>query len=145
MQLNDDGEWSYAGWVAQCEAARQDYRAMVREWNRLVPDYNRLVAPKAIGRPLDASDAQAAQVLKLRKAGASLRGIAEEINLSLQTVRTIVGREACSDRTSRKWLERIDSNRAAEIADHSRKRTRDALPKRTNQTRRSGSFPLGLS
>jgi hypothetical protein len=139
MQHTDDGKLSWADWIKAGEVAREDWRALVREWNRFVPDYNRVVAPKPIGRPLDASDAQIAQVLKLHKSGASLRGIAEETNLSLQTVRTVVGREACSDRTSRKRLERIDPDRAAEIAERSRKRIRAALPKRISRILQQGA------
>ena len=45
------------------------------------------------GRPLAASEAQVAAVLKLHKASKSLRWIADETSLSLQTVRTIVGRK----------------------------------------------------
>jgi len=139
MRRKDDGDLSWAEWVGRCEAAQQNYVAIVREWNRFVPDYNRVIATKSIGRPLDASDAQVAQVKKLHKVGASLRGIVEETGLSFQTVRTMVGREACSDRTSRKRLERIDPDRAAEIAERSRKRTRSALPKRIDQILQQGA------
>jgi hypothetical protein len=45
-----------------------------------------------VGRPLAASAAQCAEVLKLHKAGRSLRGIVEDTNLGLNTVRTIVGK-----------------------------------------------------
>ena len=38
-------------------------------WNRFVPDYNAIVAPRNVGRPLAASEAQVATVLKLHKAG----------------------------------------------------------------------------
>jgi hypothetical protein len=43
-----------------------------------------------VGRPLAASEAQQATVRKLRKAGKSLRWIAEETALGLNTVRTIL-------------------------------------------------------
>jgi DNA-binding CsgD family transcriptional regulator len=45
-----------------------------------------------VGRPLAASEAQQATVRRLRKAGKSLRWIAEETSLGLNTVRTIVGK-----------------------------------------------------
>jgi hypothetical protein len=48
------------------------------------------VRPRNVGRPLAASEAQCATVLKLHKAGTSLRAIAEETSLGLRTVRTIV-------------------------------------------------------
>ena len=40
-------------------------------------------------------------MLKLHKAGKSLRGIVDETSLSLQTVRTIVGRKNGTDRHQR--------------------------------------------
>jgi hypothetical protein len=49
-----------------------------------------------------------AQVLKLRKGGMSLRIITEDMNLGLQTVRTIIGRKTRIDRTSIKQLHKID-------------------------------------
>ena len=140
MRLNDDGEWSYADWADGCAALRQKYFDLLRDWNRFVPLYNRVIAPKSIGRPLDASNAQVKQVLTLRKARKlSLRGIADETNLSLATVRTIVGRQDHRDRTSRRRLERIDPDRVAELSELSRKRTRDALPKRIGQTLQQGA------
>jgi hypothetical protein len=143
MRLNDDGEWSYADWVDGCAAFRQKYVDLLRDWNRFVPRYNRAIAPKSIGRPLDASNAQVKQVLTLRKARKlSLRGIADETNLSLATVRTIVGRQDHRDRTSRRRLESIDPDRVAEISERSRKRTRDALPKRIGQTLQQGAEML---
>ena len=140
MRLNDDGEWSHADWVDGCAAFRQKYVDLLRDWNRFVPLYNRVIAPKSIGRPLDASNAQVKQVLMLRKARKlSLRGIADETNLSLATVRTIVGRQDHRDRTSRRRLESIDRDRVAENVELSRKRTRDALPKRIGQTLQQGA------
>ena len=68
MQQNGDGKWTYAAWVDEREADWQNYLALEKKWNRFVPEYNRLVAPKEIGRPLAASDTQIAQVLKLHRA-----------------------------------------------------------------------------
>jgi hypothetical protein len=53
-----------------------------------VSDFNSVVAPRNVGRPLEASEAQRAQVLKLRKGSMLLRAIAEEVSLGLQTVRS---------------------------------------------------------
>ena len=58
---------------------------------------------------------------------------------TLQTVRTIIGREDRSDRASRKRLERIDPNHAAKISEHHRKRSRDALPKRIAEILKQGA------
>jgi DNA-binding CsgD family transcriptional regulator len=43
---------------------------------------------------------QCRKVLKLAEAGKSLRAIMDEMNLGLQTIRTIIGRKDYSDRTS---------------------------------------------
>jgi hypothetical protein len=59
-------------------------------WNKLVPEYNAVVAPRDIGRPVAASDAQQTEVMVLHKAGKSLRWIAGATGLGLRTVRTIV-------------------------------------------------------
>jgi hypothetical protein len=45
-----------------------------------------------VGRPLNASEVEAAKVRKLRKAGVSLRGIAASTGLGVRTVRTILDR-----------------------------------------------------
>jgi lambda repressor-like predicted transcriptional regulator len=51
------------------------------------------------GRPIAASDTQQIAVRKMRKAGTSLRKIARDTSLGLQTVRTVLGRPAGKDRT----------------------------------------------
>jgi Helix-turn-helix domain of resolvase len=63
-----------------------------------------VVKPRNVGRPLAVSGAQAQQVLKMHKAGASLRGVAEETNLGLRTVRTIIEQGNRTERTTRKYL-----------------------------------------
>ena len=73
-------------------------------------------------------------MLKLRKRGVSLRAIAEETSLGLPTVRTIVDKRDGCDRTTVKHLERIDPDRKLEASWRARKRTRDRLPKRINET-----------
>jgi hypothetical protein len=83
-----------------------------------------------VGRPLAASDAQAAQVLKLRRQGKSLRGIADETNLSLQTVRTIVDQKRGKDRTTKARRERIEIDKTERLRAKRKKRDGDALPKR---------------
>ena len=60
---------------------REEHRKLVREWNRFADDYNSVVAPRNLGRPLAASDDQMAEVRKLRKGGASLRRIAAETSV----------------------------------------------------------------
>ena len=117
----------------------EKHNALVREWNKLVRECNGMVAPKQIGRPLNASDAQCAEVLRLRKAGTSLQDIADDTSLSLRTVRTIIGRDERTDRTSLKRLQRVDPDKAALISSRARKRTRDALPKQINHLLAQGA------
>jgi hypothetical protein len=130
MVLNEEGLWVWDSSFAQGEQWLQKYQALLREWNAFVPDYNAVVRPRNVGRPLAASEAQCDQVRKLRKAGASLRGIAEETNLTLTTVRTIVDQADGVDRTTRKHLARIDPDRAAERQWRSKSQGRKVLPKR---------------
>ena len=94
------------------EELRLQNAALVRKWNAAVDDFNSAVPqPRNVGRPLAASDAQCATVLKLRKTGTSLRDIAAETSLGLWTVRTIIDNRAGTDRTSRKYFERITPDR----------------------------------
>ena len=101
--------------------------------------YNAVVSPRNVGRPLAASDAQYAQVRKLHKAGKSLRWIAEETSLGLNTVRTIVGKVEGTDRTSIKHLKRIDPDRAAMRAWKSKLQQRNALPSRSTHSARTAT------
>src|SRR5438270_1685042 len=99
MTLGDDGMWHSSGehLIDKYHSLIEKHNALVREWNKLVREYNGMVAPKQIGRPLNASDAQCAEVLRLRKAGTSLQDIADDTSLSLRTVRTIIGRDERTD------------------------------------------------
>jgi hypothetical protein len=72
---------------------------IVRKWNRYIGPFE---ARQAVGRPLRASEAQQARVRKLRKAGHTLREIANETNLSFQTIRTIIGQKGGVGRTDKK-------------------------------------------
>jgi Helix-turn-helix domain of resolvase len=131
MRPSDSGGWTWAPWVADGERWRDDYGALVRKWNRHVEDFNAMYRRrKNVGRPLLASDAQRATVLKLRNAGMSLRAIAEETSLGLNTVRTIVDQRDGVDRTTRKYVARIRRNMGEERTWQSRKRIRDSLPRR---------------
>jgi hypothetical protein len=75
MRLNDSGQWEWElAWSRYDDLVEKP----VRNWNRIVPRYNAVVAPRAAGRPLAASDTQRAEVLRLHKKGKglSLRAIA---------------------------------------------------------------------
>src|SRR5262245_16501706 len=140
MQLDDDGNWTTSAWDERTLQIRSDYHAIVRDWNRFVPEYNATVVPRHrnVGRPLAASDAQVDEVRKLRKQGMSLRDIAEETSLGLRTVCTIVDKGAGADRTSVKYLQRIDPDRAAILRDKRMARSIKALPRQINATLKAG-------
>jgi hypothetical protein len=141
MVLNEDGKRDWGPFIDRHNELVDKYNALVRDWNRFIPDYNATVRPRNVGRPLAASDAQRATVLAMRKRGLPLRGIADETSLGLRTVRTIVEQKDGRDRTTvkyRKQLERIDPDRKLDASRRARKRVRDALPKRINETLKRG-------
>jgi hypothetical protein len=132
MELRDDGLWTspvskvHDRYLESIEL----YNKLIKDWNRFVPKYNAAILQRPVGRLLDASEAQQKQVLKSRSRGISFRGIADDMNLSLRTVRTIIERGQGRDRTTLKRLEKVEPMNAAVIAARARKRTRDTLPKR---------------
>jgi hypothetical protein len=137
MHLNAEGVWEWRASFVEGHEWFGKYVALAKQWNQIVPEYNAVVAPRRrnVGRPLAASDAQRQTVLKLRKAGQSLRAIAEETSLGLNTVRTIVDQRDQRDRTTIKHMERIRRDMGEERTWLSRKRTRDGLPRRINALR----------
>jgi hypothetical protein len=134
MTLNDKGLWTWDPFIQRYDDLVIRYNELLAKWNKFVPTYNANVAPQPIGRPLDASSAQCAVVLKLRKTGKSFRAVADQTGLSLQTVRTILGRDAGTDRTSARRLQRIQPDKASSNRERARKRTRDALPRAMAET-----------
>ncbi len=138
FQMEDVGgelHWSFTpGDIAD------DYTKLRDDYNKLVRRFVREVSTRSPGRPLSASDAQVDEVRRLRKDGLSLRLIVAETNLGLRTVRTIVEKDAGTDRTSKREAEKrkrmFDKMRAREWRD--RKRSLDQLPKRIAATQRDG-------
>jgi hypothetical protein len=135
MTQGEDGKWGMVSWWETHHALHVENAKLVREFNHLVDDYVPVIngRHRPVGRPIAASDKQQATVLKLHKAGKSLRGIVEETSLGLATVRTIVDKRAGTDRTSMKHrarVERIDPDRQRQITWKRQKRTGDALPQR---------------
>ncbi len=139
MELGDDGAYH---WQAGTSLA-EDYGALLDRHNDLVRRWNKLiakVAPLDVGRPLNASEADCAKVLKLHAQGVPYRLIVDEVKpLSMQTVRTIIGREHRTDRTTVKRLERLGVDKTERIRAKARARTRDALPKRINEALRESA------
>jgi DNA-binding NarL/FixJ family response regulator len=77
------------------QQVRRHPRPARRELRELEPP-----KPRNIGRPLAASIEQCNTVLRLHEQGCSLRGIADETNLSVRTIRTIVEKQDGADRAS---------------------------------------------
>jgi hypothetical protein len=89
IKETDKGVWTWE----LGSALGSPRNALARRFNRRV----RLVHERDVGRPLAASEEDVAVVTKMHKEGKSLRRIAEEMELGLDTVRTIVGRINWSD------------------------------------------------
>jgi hypothetical protein len=139
MEVGEDGTYSFGAWVKQRDEWFEKYRALLHKWNQLVPEYNAVVLPRRkVGRPLDASETQCQDVLKRRKAGQSLRTIADETNLGFQTVRTIIAKHSGTDRTSKRELERIELKRDVIRQYQARKQSLDALPRRVKHAIEAG-------
>jgi hypothetical protein len=135
MVLNDDGTWSWGPWW-------DDHNKLVDDWNKLVSNWNRYLplingtGSRNVGRPLLASEAQCVEVLKRHKVGESLRGIAEEMTLGVNTVRTIIAKAERKDRTTKKHkqrAERIELDRMVMARRKRKKRTGDALPRQVQR------------
>jgi hypothetical protein len=130
MVQTESGGWTWEPFWNEWQQTIDNHSKLVRQWNSNVPLINRAInAIGNVGRPLAASEAQCATVLKLHKGGRSLRWIAEETSLSFSTVRTIVGKANGTDRTTKLHRARIDIS--GQMASWKRRRrTGDALPRR---------------
>jgi hypothetical protein len=139
MTQNDAGLWTTEPAMTvlldRYNALAEQHRKLVRAWNKFVPEYNARVAPREMGRPPAASDAQRADVRKRRKGGQSLRAIATATGLS--TVRTIIAGRA-RKRTNELRRMEFDRLRAAAYRARSapRMRCRSRSPRRRNKARR---------
>jgi hypothetical protein len=136
MVQADNGAWTWKPFWNEYLKLIDHYGALVKRWNKAVPVLN--AGLQDVGRPLAASEAQAKTVAKLHKQGKSLRGIVEETNLSLRTVRTIVGRLDHSDRASKKRLQRIDIG-PDQTRWRRQRRTGDQLPKQVQALIETGN------
>ena len=124
----------------------EDHAELLDQHHELMAEVKRLrrlaVLPdRPIGRPLAASEKQRADVLKRRKAGESLRAIAHATNLSVRSVRTVVEKDAGTDRTSKraKVLRRNEFTRQRAAAFRARKKAHDALPRKIEELRKTGA------
>jgi hypothetical protein len=126
MMLADKGGAWRDGLIERYNDLANDYNRLVKKWNRHVVS---LKGNPAIGRPLQASEAQQAQAWKLHKAGGTLQGIAHETNLSIQSIRTIISRQKRVDRPNNKRSELRKNKLSCQrpISWRPGERTRDTL------------------
>jgi hypothetical protein len=156
MELNEDNCWTWKSfwneWNALCDENDKlvgDFNALVRDWNTHIA---RAKPKRNVGRPLAASEAQVRQVRRLRRGvdymgeavglPMSLRGIAEETGLGLNTVRTIIAQANRKDRTAKKYLARLEPvavDRQRRARWKRRRRTGNDLPKRINNHLKVGA------
>jgi hypothetical protein len=138
MQKGESGKWifdpGYLQWWDEDTRLHGEYMKLIKDWNKFVTRYNATVNPKPIGRPLAASEAQQKDVLKRRKAGASLRALAEATSLSVRTVRSILAQKK---RTNK--LRRIEFDRQRAAAYRARLRGRNALPQQITEHLKAGA------
>lgn len=144
MQQDERGVWMFdnqTGLFNEHQQLLDDHRKLIGEWNKMVSRYNATVQPQDRGRPLAASDAQAAKVKELRRAGQSLRAIASETGLSLRTVRTVLDNAQGKSRDTAKKAEirRKEFSRLRGAAFRARKRKLESLPKELARLQKSSS------
>jgi hypothetical protein len=134
MVLDDDGKWQWAeGLIQERDKWLNEYQGLRSKWNKFVGEYNATVAPRNMGRPLQASEAQRLKVLARRKAGEPIRSIAENMELSVRTVRTIIDKKDGVDRATLARLQRIAPDKVAEARARRSIKEIGALPKRINE------------
>jgi hypothetical protein len=108
LTLNDDDKWENGEFITGYRALVDQYENLRGRYNKLVGDFNRYaVPPRPVGRPIAASEAQQAQIIKHHKAGRSPRWIAEEMTLSRRTVTTVIDKHHGTDRTTTKRRQRL--------------------------------------
>jgi hypothetical protein len=139
LELNDSGEWENGECIRDQKRTVGAYRDLVIRYNKLVSIWNRSTASsRPVGRPLAASDAQQAQIIKHRKDGKSERWIAEEMTLSRRTVTTVINRHSTKDRTTAQHRRKLAIEPS--VKDW-RVAARDRLPKEaTKLFRKSGEL-----
>jgi hypothetical protein len=125
----EPGTVTNAPLIDRLDEAQAKYHALIERHNRLVRFVRARVLPMPMGRPLAASGEQRQRILAHHKAGRSLRWIAEEMNLGLQTVRTVIDKKDRVDRTTLDRWERIAPDMRTERDRRRRRRDVDGLRK----------------
>jgi hypothetical protein len=99
LTLNDDNKWENGEFIEKYNTLVDRNSELIDDYNKLVRSLNRNIAMvQPVGRPIAASEAQQAQILKHHKAGKSARWIAEEMTLSRRTVTTVIDKDDGTDR-----------------------------------------------
>jgi hypothetical protein len=138
MEMTDNG-WTWAPFVERHNKLVEDYSDLARVLNKYLPLINR--EPRNVGRPIAASEAQIREVRQRHRAGESLRNIAEEMTLGLQTVRTVISQKGGKDRTTRhhrQRLERIDIDQQQRRKWKRQRQIGNRLPSRVNALLKEG-------
>jgi uncharacterized coiled-coil protein SlyX len=108
LVLDDDGKWTNGEAIKERIASIDKHIEMIDRYNKLVGRFNRNIANvNPVGRPIAASEAQQAEIIKHHRRGKSARWIAEEMTLSRRTVTTIIGKLDGSDRTTNLRRQRL--------------------------------------
>jgi hypothetical protein len=91
LVLNDDGKWTNSEFLRDHDTLIDRHNDLLRRHNKLIDRFNLATGHlRPRGRPITATAAQQALILKRHKAAQSSRLIAEELTLSRQTVRTVI-------------------------------------------------------
>ena len=147
MEQGSDGTWRWKSSFAEGDEWFAKYSALVKQWNAAVADFNAKIAPRPVGRPLAASEAQVEAVHKLRKRGGSLRDIAYETGLSLNTVRSIVSDEGRAMRAVAQTVRACPAGRARRgelaVAEQDARRVAAADQREPEDRPRSGAAREG--
>jgi len=107
LTLGDDNCWSNGEFIVEHNALVDKFNDLLDDYNKLVRRFNRHALVQPVGRPIAASEAQQAQIIRHHKAGKSTRWIADEMTLSRRTVTTVIDKSAGTDRTTEKHRARL--------------------------------------
>jgi chromosome segregation ATPase len=101
LEVNADGKYTNGEFLSGYRTLVDQYEDLRLRYNKLVGSFNRNIAMvQPVGRPLAASEAQQAQIIRHHKMGKSPRWIAEEMTLSRRAVTTIIEKHHGTDRTT---------------------------------------------
>jgi hypothetical protein len=130
MVLDDDGAWTWQPYITDAQQWHDRYVALLRDWNKYVGQFNAAVLKRNVGRPINATAEQIKRVRQLDRKGMSLRAIAEDVEIGLQTVRTILDGDVHMTRADKKQLTRIAPDALQEKLWQRQRQGRRSLPQR---------------